>query len=78
MYIDIAETWIIYGIIAFVVWFLLYNYRNALYGALTLTIVFLLAQLWHEWNILQQKNMTVYALKTAQQLIWHRQERGWS
>jgi len=26
LYIDIADTWIIYGIIAFVVWFLIYNY----------------------------------------------------
>ena len=65
LYIDIADTWIIYGIIAFVVWFLIYNYRNALYGALTLTIIFLVTQLWHEWNILQQKNITVYALKNS-------------
>ena len=65
LYINIAETWIIYGIIAFIVWFLLYNYRNALYGALTLTIVFLFAQLWHEWNILQQKTLTIYALKNS-------------
>lgn len=65
LYIDIADTWIIYGIIAFVVWFLIYNYRNALYGALTLTIIFLVTQLWHEWNILQQKNITIYALKNS-------------
>jgi len=65
LYIDIADTWIIYGIIAFVVWFLIYNYRYALYGALTLTIIFLITQLWHEWNILQQKNITVYALKNS-------------
>lgn len=65
LYINIAETWIIYGIIAFIVWFLLYNYRNALYGALALTIVFLFAQLWHEWNILQQKTLTIYALKNS-------------
>jgi competence protein ComEC len=63
IYITVAETWIIYLIIALLIWFLLYKNRRALFLAMTAIILLLVNFINHEWKNIHQKRFAVYALK---------------